>query len=68
MSLLIMPIIIIVTQEALRSVPLSLRQASYALGATRWQTIWHIVLPQAVPGILTGTILGLSRGIGRRLP
>jgi len=68
MSLLIMPIIIITTQEALRSVPLSLRQASYALGATRWQTIWHIVLPQAIPGILTGTILSLSRGIGETAP
>ena len=68
MSLLIMPIIIITTQEALRSVPASLREASYALGATRWQTIWHIVLPQALPGILTGTILGLSRGIGETAP
>ena len=68
MSLLIMPIIIITTQEALRSVPLSMRQASYALGATRWQTIWHVVLPQALPGILTGTILALSRGIGETAP
>ena len=63
MSLLVMPIIIITTQEAIRSVPQSLRQASYALGATRWQTIWHVVLPQALPGILTGTILALSRAI-----
>ena len=68
MSLLIMPIIIITTQEALRSVSLSLRQASYALGATRWQTIWNIVLPQAFPGILTGTILALSRAIGETAP
>ena len=68
MSLLIMPIIIITAQEALRSVPLSLRQSSYALGATRWQTIWHVVLPQSIPGILTGTILALSRGIGETAP
>ena len=68
MSLLIMPIIIITTQEALRAVPSSLRQASYALGATRWQTIWNVVLPQAFPGILTGTILALSRGIGETAP
>ena len=68
MSLLVMPIIIITTQEAIRSVPQSLRQASYALGATRWQTIWHVVLPQALPGILTGTILALSRAIGETAP
>ena len=68
MSLLIMPIIIITAQEALRTVPLSMRQASYALGATRWQTVWHIVLPQAFPGVLTGTILALSRGIGETAP
>ena len=68
MSLLIMPIIIITSQESLRAVPLSLRQASYAMGATRWQTIWHVVLPQAIPGILTGTILALSRGIGETAP
>ena len=68
MSLLVMPIIIITTQEACRTVPLSLRQASYALGATRWQTIWNIVLPQALPGVLTGTILALSRAIGETAP
>ena len=68
MSLLIMPIIIITAREALRSVSPSLRQASYALGATRWQTVWHVVLPQAFPGILTGTILALSRSIGETAP
>ena len=68
MSLLVMPIIIISTQEALRSVPGSMRVGSYALGATRWQTIWHVVLPQAFPGILTGTILALSRAIGETAP
>ncbi len=67
-SLLILPIIIIASQEAIRAVPGSLRQGSYALGATRWQTTWHVVLPQAVPGILTGTILALSRGIGETAP
>ena len=68
MSLLILPIIIITSQEAIRAVPLVLRQASYALGATRWQTIWHVVLPQAFPGILTGNILALSRAIGETAP
>ena len=68
LSLLIMPIIIITAQEALRAVPASLRQASYAMGASRWQTIWHIVLPQAIPGILTGTILALSRAMGETAP
>ena len=68
MSLLIMPIIIITAQESLRAVPLSLRQSSYALGATRWQTLWHVVLPQAFPSVLTGTILALSRGIGETAP
>jgi phosphate transport system permease protein len=68
MALLVMPIIIINAQEAIRAVPDSLRQASYAVGATRWQTIWAHVLPQALPGILTGTILALSRAIGESAP
>ena len=68
MSLLILPIIIITAQESLRTVSPSLRQASYALGATRWQTIWNVVLPQAFPGLLTGTILALSRAIGETAP
>ena len=68
LSLLIMPIIIITSQEAIRSVSRTLREGSYALGATRWQTIWHVVLPQAFPGILTGTILALSRSIGETAP
>ena len=67
-SLLVLPIIIIASREAIRAVPNSLRQGSYALGATRWQTIWHVVLPQALPGVLTGTILALSRGIGETAP
>jgi len=68
MSLLILPIIIIAAQEALKSVPDSMRQASYALGATRWQTTWNVVLPQAMAGVLTGNILALSRAIGETAP
>jgi len=68
MSLLILPIIIIASREAIRAVPDSIRLASYALGATKWQTIWHQVLPAAFPGILTGTILALSRAIGETAP
>ena len=68
MSLLILPIVIIASREAIRAVPSSLRQASFALGATRWQTVWHHVLPIAFPGILTGTILALSRAIGETAP
>jgi phosphate transport system permease protein len=68
MALLILPLLIINGQEAIRAVPLSLRQASYALGATKWQTTWHHVLPQAFPGILTGTILATSRAIGETAP
>jgi len=68
LALLILPLIIINTQEAIRAVPNSLRQASYGIGATQWQTIWHHVLPQAIPGILTGTILAISRAIGETAP
>ncbi|NTU78501.1 MAG: phosphate ABC transporter permease PstA [Chloroflexales bacterium] len=68
MALLVMPVVIIAAQEAIRAVPSSLRQASYGLGATRWQTIWRIVLPNALPGILTGTILAISRAIGETAP
>ena len=68
MSLLVLPIIIVAAQEALRAVPVSLREASYAMGATKWQTIVRIVLPAAIPGILTGGILALSRAIGETAP
>lgn len=68
LGLLILPIIIINAQEAIRAVPSSLRQASYGLGATKWQTIWSHVLPNALPGILTGTILAMSRAIGETAP
>ena len=68
LSLLILPVTIISAQEAIRAVPGSLRQASYGIGATKWQTIRHQVLPVALPGILTGTILSLSRAIGETAP
>ncbi len=68
MALLSLPVIIIASQEALRSVPLSLRQAAYGVGATRWQVVRHHVLPAAMPGILTGTILAVSRAIGETAP
>lgn len=67
-SLLILPILIIAAQEAIRAVPSSIREASYGLGATKWQTVRHHVLPNALPGILTGTILALSRAIGETAP
>ncbi|MCA9058453.1 MAG: phosphate ABC transporter permease PstA, partial [Planctomycetaceae bacterium] len=68
MMLVILPVIIIATQEALRSVPSSIRAASLALGATRWQTVRHQVLPAALPGITTGVILAISRAIGETAP
>ncbi len=68
LGLLILPLIIINAREAIRSVPNSLRQASYGLGATKWQTIWNHVLPTALPGILTGNILAMSRAIGETAP
>lgn len=68
MALLILPVIIINAQEAIRAVPRSLRQASYGLGATKWQTIWNHVLPNSVAGIMTGTILAMSRAVGETAP
>ena len=68
MALLILPLIIINAQEAIKAVPDSLRQAAYGLGATQWQTIWSHVLPNALPGILTGSILAVSRAIGETAP
>ncbi len=68
MSLLILPVIIVASQEAIRAVPKELREASYGMGATKWQTICRVVLPAAIPGILTGTILALSRAIGETAP
>ena len=66
--LLILPIIIINAQEAIRAVPYTIREASYGLGATRWQTIWRQILPAATPGIMTGTILSVSRAVGETAP
>ncbi len=68
LSLLILPVIIVATREALKAVPKSLREASYAIGASRWQTIWNQVLPAASGGILTGIILSLSRAVGETAP
>jgi phosphate transport system permease protein len=68
LGLLILPLIIINGQEAIRAVPNSLRQAGFGLGATHWQVIWHHVLPSAMPGVLTGTILAVSRAIGETAP
>lgn len=68
MALLVLPLIIINAQEAIRAVPNSLREAAYGLGATRWQTIWYHVLPYAMPGIMTGNILAISRAIGETAP
>ena len=66
--LLILPIIVINAQEAIRAVPYTIREASFGLGATRWQTVWNQVLPAALPGIMTGTILSVSRAVGETAP
>ena len=68
LSLLVMPIVIIASQEALRAVPSSYRDAAYAMGATRWQVVKMVVLPQAVPSIMSGIILAMSRAIGETAP
>lgn len=68
LGLLVLPLVIINAQEAIRAVPSSLRQAGYGLGATKWQVIWNHVLPSALPGILTGNILSMSRAIGETAP
>lgn len=68
MTLLVLPIIIVAAQEAIKAVPAGLRHASFALGANRWQTIVRVVLPSALPGVLTGSILSLSRAIGETAP
>lgn len=68
MGILVLPLIIINAQEAIKAVPDSLRQAAFGVGATRWQTVWHHVLPNALPGILTGSILAVSRAIGETAP
>ncbi|MFC4357328.1 phosphate ABC transporter permease PstA [Halobium salinum] len=68
LALLILPVVIISSREAIRSVPEEMRQASYGMGATRWQTVKNVILPRAFPGILTGTILSLGRAIGETAP
>jgi phosphate transport system permease protein len=68
LSLLILPVIIVATREAIKAVPSSLREASYGMGATKWQTIWYQVLPAASGGIITGVILALSRAVGETAP
>jgi len=68
LSLLILPIIIVATREAVKAVPSSIKDASYALGASKWQTIWYQILPASGGGILTGVILALSRAVGETAP
>ena len=68
LALLVLPVVIISSREAIRAVPSSIRDGSMALGATKWQTVWKQVLPSAVPGIATGSILALSRAIGEAAP
>ena len=68
LAIMTLPVIITATREALSAVPRSFREVSFSLGASRWQTVRHVVLPNAIPGILTGTILGLSRAAGETAP
>lgn len=68
MSLLVLPVVVVASQEAIRAVPSYLREASYAIGATKWVTIIRVVIPAAIPGILTGSILAMSRAIGETAP
>ena len=68
LTLLILPVIIVATREALRAIPNAVREGGYALGATKWEVIWSHLLPMAIPGALTGTILALSRAIGETAP
>jgi len=68
MALLVLPIVIMSTREALRTVPRAIREACYALGSTRWQAVRQVVLPMALPGVLTGAILSISRAIGETAP
>lgn len=68
LAMLILPIVIVATREAIRAVPASIREASFGLGASKWQTVWYHVLPYSMAGILTGVIIGLSRAIGETAP
>lgn len=68
LTLVVLPVVILAAQEALRAVPNTIRHASYALGASRWQTVWYQVLPAALPGIMTGVILAVARALGEAAP
>lgn len=68
LAVLTLPTVVVATEEALRAVPRSYREAAYAMGATRWQVVRHVVLPQSIGGVLTGTILAVSRGAGEVAP
>jgi phosphate transport system permease protein len=68
LALLILPIVIVATREAIRSIPAAIREASYAVGATKWQTVSDHIIPYSLPGILTGVIIGMSRAIGETAP
>jgi phosphate transport system permease protein len=68
LALLILPVVIVATREAVRAIPLEVREAAYGLGADKWQTVYHYILPSARPGILTGLIVGLARAIGETAP
>ena len=68
LALLILPVVIVATREAIRSIPQTIREGSYAVGATRWQTVRHHILPYSSPGILTGVIIGMARAIGETAP
>ena len=68
LALLILPVVIVATREAIRSIPAMIREGAYAVGATKWQTTWDHVLPYSLPGILTGVIIGMARAIGETAP
>ena len=68
LSLLILPVVIVATREAIRSIPAAIREGAYAVGATKWQTTWDHVLPYSLPGIMTGVIIGMARAIGETAP
>ncbi|WP_211103887.1 phosphate ABC transporter permease PstA [Skermanella pratensis] len=68
LALLILPVIIVSTREAVRSIPLAVKEGAYGIGADKWQTMWHFIIPAARPGILTGAIVGLARAIGETAP
>lgn len=68
LAFLVLPIIIVATREALRAIPNGIREAALALGSTKWQVIWHHLLPYSAPGIATGTIIGMSRAVGETAP